>query len=209
MLGSTFCKVRWTFIRGYIVWFTKWRLNANVAWRRYVTCYFLDKNKSCCTLWIFEYKIRNACVCQNYRDAPNHPNFPSAVLQPGQVYRHQVTLPTLSRWRKLCYCTLIDMVSFFAVVFIFITKRGKITKLSTYFFHWLFRYQQIGSKKLTLWRRIGDFSPINFEKLPRAWICSDRRQISAENRIAHPLHCQKNFFSKFLNLFMLLRHKDT
>ncbi len=36
-------------------------------------------------------------------------------------------------------------------------------------------------KFLTLWRRIGDFPPIKFEKLPRAWISSNRRQISAEN----------------------------
>ena len=30
---------------------------------------------------------------QNFPDAPNHPNFPSAVLRPGEVYRHR------SEWR--------------------------------------------------------------------------------------------------------------
>ena len=27
---------------------------------------------------------------QNFPDAPNHPNFPSAVLRPGEVYRHRM-----------------------------------------------------------------------------------------------------------------------
>ena len=29
-----------------------------------------------------------ALETQNFPDAPNHPNFPSAVLRPGQVYQH-------------------------------------------------------------------------------------------------------------------------
>jgi hypothetical protein len=33
-----------------------------------------------------------------------------------------------------------------------------------------------------------------FEKLQRTWFCSDRRQISAENRTAHAVHCQKEIF---------------
>lgn len=28
---------------------------------------------------------------QNFPDAPNHPNFPSAILQPGEVYQHNTT----------------------------------------------------------------------------------------------------------------------
>ena len=27
---------------------------------------------------------------QNFPDAPNHPNFPSPVLRPGEVYRHRM-----------------------------------------------------------------------------------------------------------------------
>ena len=30
-------------------------------------------------------------MTQNYRDSVNHHNFPSAVLRPGQLYRHRVT----------------------------------------------------------------------------------------------------------------------
>jgi hypothetical protein len=35
-------------------------------------------------------KEHGILVLQNYRDAPNHPNFPSAVLTPGQLYQHKV-----------------------------------------------------------------------------------------------------------------------
>jgi hypothetical protein len=38
-----------------------------------------------------------------------------------------------------------------------------------------------------------------FEKLPRAWFCSNQRQISAENRTVHAVHCQREivyFFQK-------------
>ncbi len=27
---------------------------------------------------------------QNYPDAPNHANFPSAILRPGEIYRHRI-----------------------------------------------------------------------------------------------------------------------
>jgi hypothetical protein len=56
---------------------------------------------------------------------------------------------------------------------------------------------------LTLSRRRAIIIASNFEKLPRAWFCSDQRQISAENRTAHAVHCQKEifeFFSKMNNL---------
>ncbi len=52
---------------------------------------------------------------------------------------------------------------------------------------------------LTLWRRIGDYSSIKFEKSPGAWIYSDRHQISAENCIAHPQHCQKTLSNNSWN----------
>jgi len=35
--------------------------------------------------------LRRTALCletQNFPDAPNHPGFPSAVLRPGQRYRH-------------------------------------------------------------------------------------------------------------------------
>ncbi len=56
---------------------------------------------------------------------------------------------------------------------------------------------------LTLSRRRAILTASKFEKVPRAWICSDQRQISAENRTAHTVHCQKEFFefiSKMNNL---------
>ena len=31
-----------------------------------------------------------ALEAQNLPDAPNHPNFPSAVLRPGEVYKHRI-----------------------------------------------------------------------------------------------------------------------
>ncbi len=52
---------------------------------------------------------------------------------------------------------------------------------------------------LTLpWRR-AIIMTSKFEKLLRAWFCSDRRQISAENRTAHTVHCPVK--NKFLNYF--------
>ena len=30
-------------------------------------------------------------MTQNYRDSVNHRNFPSGILRPGQLYRHNVT----------------------------------------------------------------------------------------------------------------------
>jgi hypothetical protein len=59
------------------------------------------------------------------------------------------------------------------------------------------------AKSLTLSRRQVIIITSTFEKLPRAWFCSDRRQISAENRTAHAVHCQKEifeFYSKMNNL---------
>jgi aldose 1-epimerase len=32
-----------------------------------------------------------ALECQAFPDAPNQPGFPSAVLRPGEVYRHTTT----------------------------------------------------------------------------------------------------------------------
>ncbi len=56
---------------------------------------------------------------------------------------------------------------------------------------------------LTLSRRQVIIITSTFEKSPRAWFCSDRRQISAENRTAHAVRCQKEifeFYSKMNNL---------
>lgn len=36
--------------------------------------------------------VQNSALCletQNYPDAPNHPDFPSSILKPGETYRHQ------------------------------------------------------------------------------------------------------------------------
>ena len=30
-------------------------------------------------------------MTQNYRDAPSHESFPSAILRPGQLYRHKAS----------------------------------------------------------------------------------------------------------------------
>jgi hypothetical protein len=68
-------------------------------------------------------------------------------------------------------------------------SRSYVSVLYIYIYHTIDKHL-----KLTISRRIGDFTPINFEKSPRAWIYSDRRQISAENCIAHLYHCQRIFF---------------
>jgi aldose 1-epimerase len=43
-------------------------------------------------------QVQHNCIAiepQNYPDAPNHKNFPSSVLRPGEVYRHRI------EWRFL------------------------------------------------------------------------------------------------------------
>ncbi len=37
---------------------------------------------------IHGYRTGIALETQNYPDAPNHPGFPSAVLKPGEIYKH-------------------------------------------------------------------------------------------------------------------------
>jgi hypothetical protein len=60
-------------------------------------------------------------------------------------------------------------------------------------------------RSLALSRRRAIIIASNFEKLPRAWFCSDQRQISAENRTAHAVHCQKEIF-EFLKKMNNLLH---
>jgi aldose 1-epimerase len=37
---------------------------------------------------IHGYRTGIALETQNYPDAPNHPDFPSPVLKPGEIYKH-------------------------------------------------------------------------------------------------------------------------
>ncbi len=38
--------------------------------------------------WVYQFRNAFCMEPQHYPDSPNHPNFPSVVLKPGQVYKH-------------------------------------------------------------------------------------------------------------------------
>ena len=38
--------------------------------------------------WVYQFRNGFCMEPQHYPDSPNHPNFPSVVLKPGQVYKH-------------------------------------------------------------------------------------------------------------------------
>ncbi|HKI68155.1 MAG TPA: aldose epimerase family protein, partial [Verrucomicrobiae bacterium] len=40
--------------------------------------------------WVYQFRDAFAMEPQDFPDAPNHPNFPSSELKPGQVYRNTI-----------------------------------------------------------------------------------------------------------------------
>jgi aldose 1-epimerase len=48
---------------------------------------FLDGTNSGKAGHIYKYRYGLALETQHYPDSPNHPNFPSTILRPGQQYR--------------------------------------------------------------------------------------------------------------------------
>ena len=58
---------------------------------------FLDGTLAGKNGWV--YNFRDACCFepQNFPDAPNHPNFPSPELKPGETYRHKIAYKFLTR----------------------------------------------------------------------------------------------------------------
>lgn len=87
--------------------------------------------------WIegeFPHKAHNAVAleCQHYPDSPNHPSFPSTILNPGEVY----TQTTIFKFKSLvsCVCNKNDL-----------TKHNQQALAIYFLFHHLFFFFSTGS----------------------------------------------------------------
>jgi aldose 1-epimerase len=57
---------------------------------QFYTGNFLDGKLTGKGGWVYQFRNGFCMEAQHYPDSPNHPNFPSVVLKPGQVYRNTI-----------------------------------------------------------------------------------------------------------------------
>ncbi len=57
---------------------------------QFYTGNFLDGSITGKAGWVYQFRSAFCLEPQHYPDSPNHPNFPSVVLKPGQVYRNTI-----------------------------------------------------------------------------------------------------------------------
>jgi len=51
---------------------------------------FLDGTLKGKSGWVYQRRNGFCMEAQHFPDSPNHPNFPSVVLKPGEVYRNTI-----------------------------------------------------------------------------------------------------------------------